>query len=100
MLVDTKDTMIVFETSLAPRLYVAPALVRTDLLRPTETTSYCNYKGYATYWSVVFSDPAAGDTVVDDAAWSYEDPLPESASIAGFLTFDETKVDVLAELPR
>lgn len=100
VLVDTKDTMIVFETSLAPRLYVAPALVRTDLLRPTETTSYCNYKGYATYWSVVFSDPAAGDTVVDDAAWSYEDPLAECAPIAGFLTFDESKVDVLAELPR
>jgi uncharacterized protein (DUF427 family) len=93
-LVDTVDTTIVFETSLAPRLYVAPALVRTDLLRPTDTTSYCNYKGYATYWSVT-----VGDTVIDDAAWSYSDPLPESASIAGFLTFDETKVDVLAELP-
>jgi uncharacterized protein (DUF427 family) len=95
VLVDTKETMIVFETSLAPRLYVAPALVRTDLLRPTETTSYCNYKGHATYWSVI-----VGDTVVDDAVWSYEDPLPESAPIAGFLAFDETKVDVLAELPQ
>lgn len=95
VLVDTKDTMIVFETSLAPRLYVAPALVRTDLLRPTETTSYCNYKGHATYWSVI-----VGDTVVDDAAWSYEDPLPESAPMTGFLAFDETKVDVLAELPQ
>jgi uncharacterized protein (DUF427 family) len=95
VLVDTKDTMIVFETSLAPRLYVAPALVRTDLLRPTETTSYCNYKGNATYWSVI-----VGDTVVDDAVWSYEDPLSESAPIAGLLAFDETKVDVLAELPQ
>ena len=32
-LVDTLDTVIVFETSLEPRLYVDPALVRTDLLR-------------------------------------------------------------------
>ncbi|CAN5168224.1 DUF427 domain-containing protein [soil metagenome] len=100
VLVDTVDTMIVFETSLAPRLYVAPALVRTDLLRPTDTTSYCNYKGYATYWSFVLSDPVVGETVIADAAWSYDDPLPESASIAGFLTFDETRVDVLAELPE
>lgn len=94
VLVDTVDTMILFETSLAPRLYVAPALVRTDLLRLTETTSYCNYKGYATYWSVT-----VGNTEIVDAAWSYEEPLPESAPIAGLLTFDETKVDVLAELP-
>ena len=48
-LVDTGDTVILFETALPPRLYVRPALVRTDLLRRSETTSYCNYKGEATY---------------------------------------------------
>jgi uncharacterized protein (DUF427 family) len=107
VLVDSADTMIVFETALAPRLYVDPAQVRTDLLRRTDTTSYCNYKGFATYWSVVLhdpvlSDPVLGDTVVDDAAWSYEDPLPESSPIRGYLTFDETltAIDVLAELPE
>jgi uncharacterized protein (DUF427 family) len=89
-LVDTDDTVIVFETALAPRLYVDPALVRTDLLRRSDTTSYCNYKGYATYWSV---------DDVDDAAWSYDDPLPESLPIKGFLSFDPERVDVVAELP-
>ncbi len=93
-LVDTVDTVILFETALHPRLYVSPSLVRTDLLRRSETSSYCNYKGDATYWSAV-----VGDAVVDDAAWSYEDPLPESLPIAGLLSFDETKVDMLAELP-
>lgn len=93
-LVDTVDTVIVFETSLHPRLYAAPALVNTELLRRSETSTYCNYKGYATYWTVV-----TGDTVVQDAAWSYDDPLPESLPIAGFLCFDETKLEVLAELP-
>ena len=65
-LVDTSDTMIVFETALAPVLYVDPSHVRTDLLRRSNTSSYCNYKGYATYWSAVI-----GDTVVEDVAWSY-----------------------------
>jgi uncharacterized protein (DUF427 family) len=32
-LVDTDDTVIVFETALEPRLYVDPSRVRTDLLR-------------------------------------------------------------------
>ena len=93
-LVDTVDTMILFETALRPRLYVNPSLVRTDLLSRSATTSYCNYKGYATYWSVT-----AGHTVVEDAVWSYEDPLPESLPIKGMLSFDETKLDVLAEMP-
>ncbi|BBZ42640.1 DUF427 domain-containing protein [Mycobacterium conspicuum] len=90
VLVDTDDTTILFETALEPRLYVDPAHVRTDLLRRSETTSYCNYKGYATYWST---------DDVDDIAWSYEDPPPESLPVKGFLSFDDARVDVVAELP-
>lgn len=93
-LVDTDDTLIVFETALEPLLYVDPSRVRTDLLRRTDTSTYCNYKGVATYWSA-----AIGDTVVDDVAWSYPDPPPESLPIKGFLSFDATRADVLAELP-
>lgn len=93
-LVNTQDTVIVFETSLQPRLYVTPAQVRTDLLVRSQTSSYCNYKGVATYWSAV-----VGDMVAPDIAWSYEDPPPESVPIKGFLSFDEGAVQVTAELP-
>lgn len=91
LLVDTDDTIILFETSLEPRLYVEPTHVRTDLLRRSDTVSYCNYKGFATYWSV-------GD--VADIAWSYSDPPPESLPIKGFFSFDLARVDVVAELPH
>lgn len=94
-LVDTDDTVICFETSVSTKLYVDPALVRTDLLLPSDTTSYCNYKGVARYWSAVI-----GDTVVDDVAWSYDDPLPESVQITGYLSFDPGKVELLADLPE
>ena len=93
-LVDTDETVIVFETALAPRLYVAPHLVRTDLLRPAETSTYCNYKGYAGYWAAV-----VGETTVADVAWSYADPRPESAPIKGFFSFDPERAEVIAELP-
>jgi uncharacterized protein (DUF427 family) len=93
-LVDTSDTIVVFETALAPVLYVDPAHVRTELLRRSATTSYCNYKGYATYWSAVI-----GDTVVDDVAWSYDEPLPETSPITGCFSFDAARADVVAELP-
>ena len=94
VLVDTADTVVVFETSLAPRLYVNPAEVFTDVLRRSDTVSYCNYKGDATYWSVVVDDD-----VHEDVAWSYEDTPPESLPIRGYLSFDETRANVVAELP-
>ncbi len=93
-LVDTDDTTILFETALEPRLYVAPEHVRLDALRPSATSTYCNYKGAATYWTA-----AIGDTVIEDVAWTYEDPYPESSLIKGNFGFDATKADVRAELP-
>jgi len=94
VLVDTTDTVILFETALPPRLYVDPAHVRTELLRRTDTTSYCNYKGTAVYWAA-----AVGGRLVPDVAWSYPDPLPESLPIAGMLSFDPERARVDAELP-
>jgi uncharacterized protein (DUF427 family) len=93
-LVDTDDTVIVFETALEPRLYVNPSHVRTELLRRTDSSTYCNYKGVATYWSAV-----VGNAEVEDVAWSYQDPPPESLPIKGFLSFDAARAEIFAELP-
>jgi uncharacterized protein (DUF427 family) len=93
-LVDTDETVIVFETALDPRLYVHPAHVRRELLRQSDTSSYCNYKGYATYWSAV-----VGDDEIRDVAWCYLDPPPESRPITGFFSFDAARAAVTAELP-
>ena len=76
VLVDTDETIILFETGLEPKLYVSRASVSTEHLHRSETTTYCNYKGYATFWSATI-----GGEVLGDVAWSYEDPLPESVLI-------------------
>ena len=94
-LVDTADTVGLYETSLAPRLYVDRRHVRMDLLVPSATTSYCPYKGTATYWTAV-----VGDVTVDDVAWTYEDPLPESLPIRGMLSFYEDRATVVHDLPK
>lgn len=94
LLVDTDDTVILFETAIPARLYVHPSHVRTELLHRSPTTTYCNYKGHTTYWSATI-----GDLVVADVAWSYPDPLPESRAIAGFLSFDGDRTEVTAEVP-
>jgi uncharacterized protein (DUF427 family) len=93
-LVDTDDTMAVYETSLEPRLYVDPRFVRVDLLTMSATHTYCPYKGTATYWTA-----RVGGEDLEDIAWSYEDPLPEFAPLAHFLSFDEARVAVEHDLP-
>jgi len=82
VIVDTSDVLALFETSKAPQLYVRRELTRMDLLVPSATRSYCPYKGHASYWSA----RVAGQLLAD-VAWSYDDPHPESAPIAGHLSF-------------
>ena len=93
-LVDTTETLAVYETALEPRLYVDPRSVRMDLLRPSATQTYCPYKGTATYWTA-----SVGDLVVNDVAWSYEEPLPESSPLQHFLSFDDSRATVVHDLP-
>ena len=93
-LVDTAETLAVYETALEPRLYVDPRLVQMEHLRRTATETYCSYKGTATYWSAHI-----GNLVIDDIAWSYESPLSESSPLRHFISFDESKVTVVHDLP-
>lgn len=95
VLVDSTDTVGVYETALEARLYVAPDHVRTDLLERSITTSYCPYKGTATYWSAV-----VGPHRVEDVAWSYEDPLLECSAIRGLLSFDAQRTTLTTDLPK
>jgi uncharacterized protein (DUF427 family) len=92
VLADTTETMAVFETALRPCLYVAKAAVRMDLLTPSRSTAWCSYKGRATWWNATID----GVTTLD-VAWSYEEPLAESAPLRGLLGFDERQATVVAE---
>jgi uncharacterized protein (DUF427 family) len=93
-LVDTTATLGVYETALEPRLYASRQDVRMDLLVASPTTTYCPYKGTASYWTAVVDGVA-----VEDVAWSYEDPLPESLPLRGMLAFDGDRASVVQDLP-
>jgi uncharacterized protein (DUF427 family) len=95
-IVDSDQTVAVFETALEPKLYVPKFEVRMDLLVPSATTTFCGYKGSASYWNAVVDG-----TVVEDVAWSYEDVLSRSGCepIRGRLTFDEARASVIHDFP-
>jgi uncharacterized protein (DUF427 family) len=82
LLVDTMDVICLYETSRAPQLYAPRDAVRMNRLVASPTITYCPYKGTAAHWAAVVDG-----TLVPDVAWSYNDPLPESAPIAGMLSF-------------
>lgn len=86
------QNVFLFETMLRPRYYLSPATVRYDLLRESDTTTYCPYKGLAKYY-----DLSVNGKVIKDAVWYYEYPTPESALIAGRLCFYNEKMDVFVD---
>lgn len=94
VLVDADLTVVLFETGIVPRLYVDRGRVRTDLLVPSDTVTYCNYKGYTTYWNAVVDG-----VTYPDVAWSYDDPLPESSLIKGMFSFEPANANVVAQVP-
>jgi uncharacterized protein (DUF427 family) len=84
--------LLLFETGLPLRFYLPPDDVRLDLLRPTTTRSTCAYKGHASYLS--YDGPAGA---VEDIAWSYPEPLPDVAPIAGMVAFFDERADVVVD---
>jgi uncharacterized protein (DUF427 family) len=71
------------------RYYLPREDVREDLLEPSATTTHCPYKGDTTYHA------ARIDGVLhEDVAWSYDAPLPAAADVAGWLSFDDSRVHV------
>jgi uncharacterized protein (DUF427 family) len=92
---DTHRPLLLLETSLPPRWYIPRADVRFDLLRPTDTTTTCPYKGNASYFTAVI-----GDTEHDDIAWSYVTPIPECPKIEQAVCFFNERVDLTVDGER
>jgi uncharacterized protein (DUF427 family) len=84
VLAETTRARLLFETSLMTRFYVPREDVRVAL-EPGSRRTYCPYKGRASYWSV---------GRYENVAWSYEQPLPDMATITGLVAFWDEVVDV------
>lgn len=86
---DTRSALTLQESTYPAVQYIPMTDVVQGGLLCTTTTTYCPYKGIATYYSVT-----AGDAVVDDAIWAYERPHPAVADIAGHVAFYPDKADI------
>ncbi len=82
LLAESADAKVMYETRLAPMIYIPREDVCVDLSDETELQTFCPFKGTATYHDVILAGERLGNSV-----WAYEDALPESAAIQGHIGF-------------
>ncbi|MGI9032983.1 MAG: DUF427 domain-containing protein [Acidimicrobiales bacterium] len=79
----------VLETSHPPVFYLPPDSIVPGVLTPTGRTSFCEFKGVASYFSV-----AMKGQVAIDGAWSYQDPSAGYEAMAGYVSFYPARMEV------
>jgi uncharacterized protein (DUF427 family) len=85
------DAALTLQESTYPAVQYVPMVdVIGSALHRSDTTTYCPFKGDATYYHVT----AGGDTV-EDVIWTYEQPYPAVGDIAGHVAFYADKADVV-----
>ncbi len=90
VLAETTGAFKVMETASPPTFYIPRPDIDLDLLVPVSDTTYCEWKGTASYWALA-RDPA------QPVAWCYERPRARFAAITGFLAFYPGRVDCLID---
>ncbi|GAY10766.1 DUF427 domain-containing protein [Pseudonocardia sp. N23] len=89
---ESRSATLLCETGLPWRWYLREQDVVAPL-EPSVTRTRCPYKGEAGYRGVRLPD----GRLLADAAWTYPDPLPESARIAGLLSFAHDELTVVVD---
>ena len=91
VIADTLDALILRETSYPAVQYIPRRDVDMAALTRSEHTTYCPYKGAASYYSI----PAGGDRSLN-AVWTYENPFEAMARIKDYVAFYADRVDEIS----
>ena len=100
VIADTRASIQTLETSHPPSYYIPPDAIRPGALRRAGGSSFCEWKGSATYWDVVI-----GDLVVPRVGWSYPDPSAAFLALRDHVAFyagpfDRCSVDGETVVPQ
>ncbi len=87
---DSTRVVVVRETRCPPMFYFPAEDVQRDYFEKTAHTTHCPFKGNASYWTL-----KVGDTVSENAAWSYDDPFDDAEPIRGYLSFYASRVSAI-----
>jgi uncharacterized protein (DUF427 family) len=94
---DSARALLLREASYNPVAYIPRQDVDMALLARTERKTRCPYKGEASYYSIHVDGDEDG-RIAENAVWSYEQPLPDVAEIAGHMAFYPDRVEAIERL--
>lgn len=93
LVADTAAALTLRESSYPPVQYIPIADVDPGVLRRRTDTTYCPYKGDASYYDVT----TAGGTTAAGVIWTYAHPYPAVALIADHVAFYPDRADIVVE---
>mgnify|MGYP001812854664 CR=1 FL=1 len=85
-LAETTAGIKVMETASAPTFYIPREDVDLDLLVPVSGTTYCEWKGTASYWALARQPE-------EPVAWTYERPRARFERIRDYIAFYPGRVE-------
>jgi uncharacterized protein (DUF427 family) len=87
---DTAKALTLREAAYPPVQYIPLADVDPGVLEPSDHTSYCPFKGDASYYGL-----KVGEEVSPAAVWTYTEPHRAAAEIAGHVAFFPDRVEAI-----
>ena len=91
VIADTSNALTLREASYPPVQYIPRRDVDITALTRSEHTTYCPYKGDASYYSI-----SAGGDRSKNAVWTYETPFEAMAQIKDYVAFYPDRVDEIS----
>ena len=92
VIADTREALTLREANYPAVQYIPRKDADMALLQRTDHATYCPFKGDCSYYSI-----PEGGARSTNAVWTYEDPHPAVAQIAGHLAFYPDRVDAIEE---
>lgn len=88
VIAESREAVRMNEGDYAAVYYLPRKDVKMERLMRTTHTSYCPFKGHASYYTL-----SSGGRTAENAVWSYETPYDEMGVIKELLAFYPDKVD-------
>jgi uncharacterized protein (DUF427 family) len=82
LLADSGDVLVLREADYDPVFYFPRKDIEMAVLQSSEKRTHCPYKGDASYFTIM-----RDRKIVENVAWSYEQPLSDRSDIAGRIAF-------------
>lgn len=88
VIADSREAVRMDEGNYAAVFYIPRKDAKMERLVRTTHSTYCPFKGHASYYSL-----SSGGRMAENAVWSYETPYDEMGVIKELLAFYPDKVD-------